>query len=532
MTRHSLRLWTLATALALAFTGSLRALPPPDPTTSTIYPCHYKTFLNWNYGGDGVGLVEDTVRWPSATCNKDDGPPSGRPIVIFAHGRDMDKDDHDYLMAHLARNGFVTASITNSGDNDERGLQMISYLNSMHTYWSWKARLSNRVVFVGHSRGGEAAVAAARLLADTPALGAEAFDVRAVVSISPTDGGGQDGVSPREVLTGSATRGYLAIYGSRDMDVKGNPAFQGTNLEPQKTAFAIYDRAGSESSNEGFVIAGTHLDKAFVFVHGVGHKVFMDNDADTVGGTTDGQNVAKAYINAFLRWQALDQTDHRVFFTGTRPGSLAALELFQQLSDGPRRTVDNFENGDLTLNSLGDDVVESAAGIVTFLEDPLHELLRHSPHATGGVRVTWVAPSWIRWDIPNSSPLGVGPLRDFSDYDYLSFRAAQVYGNAYNTVGQDQDFNVRLYTSAGYSPKVAVSLHGRVPYPDEFQCIQDTCGLNPPIDFSKSAMTTVRIPLSAFTGADLTNVLYVYFYFDVPARPTGAITLDSLELTQ
>ncbi len=532
MRRNFVHSLTLATILAFGLAGRLLAVPA-DPTTSTGYPCHYIQNLNWDYGGDGVGVVAGTVRWPSATCSSADGPPSGRPILIFAHGIGMDKDDHEYLMAHLARNGFVTASITNSGDNEDRGLQMISYLNSMHTFWSWKTRLSDRVIFAGHSRGGEAAVTAARLLGDTPALGAEAYDVRAVVSIAPTDGGGLNGNDPHEFLTGNATNGYLAIYGSRDTDVHGSEAVGGQNLESQETAFAIYDRAGSEGSSEGLVIAGTHVDKAFVFVYGMGHRVFLDNDSFSDGGTVNGQNVAKAYFNAFLRWKAFDQSSYRVFFDGsTRPDSLADLELFQQLSAGTRRTVDNFENGNLAVNAMGDDVVKSANGIITFLEGELHELIKSSPHATGGVRVTWTAPSWIRWDIPDSAPFAVGPLRNVTNYTHLSFRVAQVYGNIYNTEGQDQDFYVRLYTSTGYSNKVQVSLHGRIPYPDEFQCPEPTCGENPPNDFSKSAMNTVRVPLSAFTNVDLTDVRYVYFYFDVPQRPSGAITLDSLELVQ
>lgn len=525
---------TLAAALGSGIAGRLEAVPPPDPATSTSFPCYYIQNFTWNFGGDGVGAVAGKIRFPSATCQSADGPPSGRPVLIFAHGVGMTNTDHDYLMAHLARNGFVTASIDDSGDNEERGAQMISYLNSLHTFWSWRDRLSDRVAFAGHSRGGEAAVTAARLLADTPALGAEDYDVRAVISIAPTDGGGSSGTDPREILTGNATRGYLALYGSRDTDVTGSMAFQGQNLEPQKTAFAIYDRAGSEVSNEGLVIAGTHLDKAFVFLYGMGHRVFLDSDGPALGGTVDGQNAAKAYFNAFLRWQVLDQASYRVFFDGTaRPDSLAALELFQQLSAGPRRTVDNFENGNPAVNALGDSVVKSPAGIITFLEGELHELLKSSPHATGGLRVTWVAPSWVRWSLPNTAPLFVGPLRDVSSYTHLSFRVAQVYKNANNTEGQDQDFNVQLSTSLGLSNKVRVSSHGRIPYPDEFQCSgSPNCGLNPPNDFSKSAMSTVRVPLSAFINADLTDVRFVFLSFDVPERPRGAIALDSLEFVQ
>ena len=520
--------WIRLLALAIVLASGRAEAVPAAPATSTSYPCYYIRNYNWNYGGDGVPTVTGQIRFPSATCDSADGPPSGRPVLIFAHGNDMTHTDHEYLMAHLARNGFVTASIENSGDNEERGLQMISYLNSLNTFWNWQDRLSGRVAFAGHSRGGEAAVTAARLLGDTPALGAEDYDVRAVISIAPTDGGGLGGNDPREILTGDATRGYLAIYGSRDTDVTGSMALQGMNLVPQKTAFALYDRAGSESSNEGLLIPGIHVDKAFVFLYEAGHKDFLDSDAF---GTADGQNAARAYFNAFLRWKVLADANYRVFFDGgTRPASLAALELFQQLSSGARRVVDNFENGNLAVNTMGDAVLESPAGITTFLEDPLHELLRSSPHATGGARVTWVAPSWLRWNLPNSSPAFVGPLRNVSSYDFLSFRVAQVYNDANNTVGQDQDFNVQLVTSLGSSNKVRVSSHGRIPYPDEFQCLGGlNCGLAPPNDFSKSAMSTVRVPLGAFFTANLTDVRAVIFSFDVPARPSGAITLDSLE---
>jgi hypothetical protein len=536
MQRKTLTASCLAGALALAVltTGRAAADPPADPATSTSYPCHYTENWVWNYPGDGVGNVTAKVRFPSSTCDSADGPPSGRPILIFAHGNNMNHVDHDYLMVHLAKNGFVTASIVNSGDNEERGMQMISFLNSMHTFWHWDFRLSDDVTFAGHSRGGEAAVTAARLLADTPALGAEAYDVKAVLSIAPTDGGGLDGPDPRESLTGAATEGYLAIYGAHDSDVTGHMAVEGNPTEPQKTAFAIYDRAGSESSSEGFVIAGTHLDKAMVFVYGMEHRAFLDTDGFELDGTEDGRNTAKAYFNAFLRWKVFGQTSYRVFFDGgARPDSLADLELFQQFSAGTRRVVDNFENGNLALSAQGGSVTESADGILTFMEDEVLDLVQSSPHDTGGVRVTWVDSSWLRWTIPNSSPLGVGPLRDLSNYNYLSLRVAQVYGNTYNTEGQDQDFHVRLYTSEGYSNKVPVSLHGRIPYPYEFQCsLSGNCGANPPNDFSKSALATIRVPLDAFDDVDLTDVRYVYLYFDVPERPQGAIMLDSLEFVQ
>ena len=168
-------------------------------------------------------------------------------------------------------------------------------------------------------------------------------------------------------------------------------AFEGNPTEPQKTAFAVYDRAGSEFSSEGLVIVGTHLDKAMVFVYGMQHRAFLDAEGL---GTVDGRNTAKAYFNAFLRWKVFGQTSYRDFLDGSfRPDSLADLELFQQFTAGVRRVVDNFENGNLAVNTMGNSVATSSDGILTFLEDELYELIQSSPHDTGGVRVTWVAPA-------------------------------------------------------------------------------------------------------------------------------------------
>ncbi len=503
---------------------------PDDPATDTTYGCHWIHNYNWNYGGDGIGVVVGKIRFPLPTCDSADGPPDDIPLIVFAHGNAMTHTDHDYLMAHLARNGFVTVSIANSGDNETRASQMISYLNAIHAFWPWKDRLSDEVVFMGHSRGGEAAVAAARLLAEE-GLGAEAYDVKAVISIAPTDGGGQDGNDPREELTGDATESFLALYGSRDKDVTGSEADVGMNLEPQKTAFAIYDRAGSEVSQEGLGIVGLHLDKAFVFLYTLGHKDFLDADAF---GSAAGQAAAKAYATAFLRWQVFGETEYRGFFDGTwKPESLAATELFNQVSSGTRRVLDNFEDGDEDTNYQGDTVTTSAAGFDTFEDGQLHELLRSSPHAGGGLRIAWTEPTWIRWGIPDEDIFFVGNKRDVSSYTHLSLRVSQVYADALNTEGEDQDFQLRIFTGSGFSAKVPVSLHGRVPYPDEFQCSgPPSCGFNQPNDFTKSGMTTLRVPLSAFGNVDFTDVRSVYLYFDLPEHPQGALTLDSLEFVQ
>lgn len=516
----------------MACAAPLRAdVPPPDPAATVSYPCSYAATWIWNYPGDGVGLVTARVRYPSATCDSADGPPAQVPALIFAHGNAMSNTDHDTLMRHLTRNGFVTASIENAGDNETRARAMISFLDSLHTYWGFQDRLSTRTVFMGHSRGGEAAVTAARLLAENPALGAQNYDVRAVVSLAPTDGGGQDGDDPRESLTGAMTHGYLAIYGSLDTDVKGGTAFGvGPAIEPQRTAFALYDRAGSEGSADGLLLPGVHVDKAMVYVYGFGHRVFLDGNQ----GSPAGRNVAQAFVNAFLRWQALDQAEYRGFFDGrfTSP-TLAGQEIYTQLASGARRVIDNFEDAALGTNTMGDTLTQGGSDDLALVGDEAYELLRSSPADTRAIRATWSGPSaWLRWGIPTGLIGGAGERRDVSGFTHLSLRVAQVYAHVLNVPAGERDFHVRIFTSAGFSPKVRASDHGRVPEPDAFLCPLLSCGPMPPVDYTKSAFTTLRIPLSAFTGANLADVRSVYLYFDAPGHPTGALLLDNLEFTR
>lgn len=527
---HVLSLAALALSIMLAGASSGRAMPPPDPTTFQAYGCHYIQNLNWNYGGDGIGVVVGKVRWPSQSCVKADGPPAGRPIVIFTHGRDMTHVDHDYLMAHLARNGFVTASIANSGDNDERGRQAISYLNSMYAFWGWKHRLSDNVAFVGHSRGGEGAITAARLLQENPGLGHQAYDVRAVVSIAPTDGGGQDGFSPKETINGLMTDSFLGIYGSRDPDVHGDPIAPWP-VDAENTVFAIYDRAGAEFSSEGFQIFGTHVSKSMIFAFDATHKGFMDADQCNIGPASqsmqcpDQRNIAKAYIHAFLRWHVFGQDQYRGFFDGTwDPAALAGLGIQKQLSDGLRRVIDNFEQNAWDDNTIGG-IVQQSAGIAVLAEDEAIDLDPAAPHDSEVMRIKWGAGGvpWVRWSLPNASPWGVGPVRDWTDYDFLSLRAGQNYDDAWNEVGAAQNFHVRLYSSAGWSSKVPVGDYAELAYPDVFT-------LNFPNNYTKSAMETIRIPLSAFDNVNLGNVSWVALYFDVPGHESGSILIDSLEL--
>ncbi len=534
---------TLDAALAIQTSNGLElefpgVSPTADPSAHVEYPCYYYGYWNWDYGGDGVPTVNGKVYWPSNTCQAADGPPNDLPVIVFLHGNGMAYDDHDYLLSHLARNGFVVCSIQNGGfdggSNEGRARQAISYLNGMHAFWGYSGRLTNDVVFMGHSRGGEAAVAAARLLAQNPSWAHVPYDVEAVVSIAPTDGGGDDS-DPKESLDGTMTRSFLAIYGSRDPDVRGI-RLEDPLTGPEDTAFAIYDRAGTESSVEGLLLPASNLQKAMVFVRGATHRGFLDDCTVVDGGAigcSSHQDVAKGYVTAFLRWQVDNENDYRAYFDGTAVPTkvrIAHVEVSEQFADRPRRVVDNFEQGGWNVNTRGGSVVKGT-GIAQIAEGDLWQLDPSVPHDTKGLRVKWGGggTKYVGWNIPAANVPFVGAARDVGSYDVLSLRVAQDYLDAWNTPGVDQDFRVRLFTGAGWSDFVTISDHGRIPSPDVFFSYPFPY---PAGDFTKSAMTTIRLPLAAFAGADLTDVQWVYLYFDVPGHTAGSVILDSLEFSR
>jgi hypothetical protein len=507
--------------------------PTADPTTQVSYPCVYFQNLVWNYGGDGVGNVTGRVWWPSATCSITDGPPNGLPIVVFLHGNGMSYTDHDDILAHLAQNGFVVCSVSNGahlgGSNEGRAREAISYLNGMHAFWSYANRLSGDVAFAGHSRGGEAAITAARLLRDFPALMHEPYDVDAVLSIAPTDGGG-DGSDPREVVDGNVTPAFLAIYGSHDADVRGLPV--GVALtEPERTPFAIYDRAGTEASVEGLLLPANNLVKSLLFVEGASHIGFLDGCNPLLANSLScdlHRDVARGYMNAFLRWHVRGETAYRAYFSRTAVPTVlrvAEVETHSLFQGQPRRVVDNFEQGGPAVNTRGGAVV-AGPGVTVLAEGAAHNLEFTSPHDTQVLRVRWNGPvATVRFEIPAANVPFVGPARDVSGFDYLSFRIGLDYTDVFNPAGVAKTIGIELIDG---TPTLQVPLLRSIPAPIYFWAnpIPYPAG-----DFTKSAMHTVRVPLSSFPASlDRSDVQAVTLRLDF-GNLQGCVLLDSIEFT-
>ena len=173
-------------------------------------------------------------------------------------------------------------------------------------------------------------------------------------------------------------------------------------LEPERTPFAIYDRAGTEASTEGLLLPANNVSKSLIFVEGATHTGFLDTCNPLLASSlscASHREVAIGYLNAFLRWQVRGQTAYREYLTGAAvPTTLRVDEVTTwPLFQAPRkRVVDNFEQGGFGVNTIGG-IVQTAPGIVHIAEGEARVLESSCPHDTQVLRVRWSGQSSLMW---------------------------------------------------------------------------------------------------------------------------------------
>ena len=106
-----------------------------------------------------------------------------------------------------------------------------------------------------------------------------------------------------------------------------------------------------------------------------------------------------------------------------------------------------------------------------------------------------------------------------SAYATLSFRIARIFTDARNPAGVAPNFHVVLKDGSDGKKAVKVSAWSDALF------AQAATGSGIP----KSVLNTVRIPLSAFSGVDLTDVRQVRFKHDV--KSSGAVVTTDLAFT-
>jgi dienelactone hydrolase len=452
-----------------------------------------------------------TIRYPAQSSGVDATFATGSfPLIVIMHGNsgeDTSYLGYNYLLDHLASQGFIAMSIYAPVGVmiETRARDILAHLGIMAqlntTPGLFQGHIDfTRVGIMGHSRGGEAVVRAARINT-AEALG---WNIKAGISIAPTDYNhyGDPGVP------------LLVIYGSNDGDVSGS--------WPNRTCFNIYDEAGRPRS--------------FVFVYGATHDRFntvwtavesqvefhldiTPSDIPQLISPTDHQNVAKGYAAAFMQAHLQGHDEQLAYFSdGLKPSLVSGITIHTNHQVPGATMLDNYEQLDPNQNTQGGSVTTNA--LTELLEDSLRTLDIHSPHITRGGEVAWQSTAGIYLShIPAIT-------KDVSAYNTLSFRVTQKYASPQNPAGQAQDFYVRLTDSGNHSRAIRVSVFTDIPYP---YVRGDT-------DLIKSALKTIRIPLASYwisnygaQDVDLHNLTAVSFEFSADA--TGEIEIDDLEFT-
>jgi len=499
-----------------------RILPDPTVDTSFVdvgafsYTQPSVTVTN-DFGSAVTVPLIANVRFPAdvpgaTTASQISAAQQNYPVVVCVHGNASQTNSYqgyDYLLDHLARNGFIAVSIHmqpgQTGTDRARILQ-----NHLPIIFSmFGSHAANNVGIMGHSRGGEAVVIAARLNQQE----AWGYNINAVISLAPTN------QYTFEHFGGAWAKPYLVIYGSLDGDLGGIG----------DTGFELYDHASAMNKSMAFIYRACH--DRFNTVWGDGDFFFGQMtaaDQAAVLSANSHQLIAKGYMTAFFRQCLKQETQWSGIFRGewipaAVQASDANMKIYTQYEDTTVRTVDDFEGAHSATSwqtsTIGGAVTQSGLPAAP-QENDLRTMDAHSPHLAAGLSVRWDSTTdTIDYAIPAGQ-------RDISGFQAVSFRISQKVASASNPANQAQDLRVTLTDGGGHSRAIRVSKLKEIPYPYQRGIAS----------LVKSALCTIRIPLAAYhihclnvDQVDLTDVTTLSFQF--AEKTTGEIEIDSLQFT-
>ncbi|HEV3304480.1 MAG TPA: hypothetical protein VG055_32820 [Planctomycetaceae bacterium] len=461
--------------------------------------------------------------------------PQGRgpfPLAVFVHG------NHDplsnsapgylYLCDLLASRGVIAATIDvnflngfNFGENDGRAVVHLEHLKQFRT---WNAQAGhplcgkinlNRLMIVGHSRGGEGVGHASffnRLAAIQPdamhpvvplngsaGLGPYRFNLSLVAAIAPTDGQYTPLTGPTVVPDS-----YFLIHGSRDGDVS---TFSG--YDTYNRAHGV-DLANATSSDVQF--------KSLLWVYRANHNQFNTTWRTETPGTptltrAEQEQVAKVQFGSLTAAVLLGRSEYREVVRDHAAASawMPPRTVFVSQYQDPERVfiLHNQESlgaPQVSLPVQGTVATDSVVPLRQFFD------LAHSggPQVTISLRLTWTAsPAKVLMVIdPETLPA--------ESYNVLSLRVGQS-NEAGNTSDRDQDFTVEVSSGTRTAAILASSLH-RLRYPDVV------------FGAGKTVMQTLRLPMQRLIdfGIDPRDLRSIALVFD--RRPTGVVYVGDLQV--
>jgi hypothetical protein len=566
---------TFAFLMFLSVAGaSFAQAQTPDPGTTGP---NAVTREEYNYGNSvfqPVGFpiaveVRASIHYPTTLAN---GP---YPVIVFMHGRHAtcyrntsatlrwpclsneqpipSFQGYDYIAQTLASNGYIVVSVSANGINaydnnmNDLGMQARAELIQHHlgrlstfnttgaapfgTKFVGKLDL-NKVGTMGHSRGGEGVV---KHYVYNASLGSP-YTVKAVLPLAPVD-------FNRPVVNNAALEVILPYC---DGDVSDN---QGVHFYDD----ARYNVAGDTGAKHTVQVMGAnHNFYNTIWTPGMFAAGTADDWGYVTGGSTDGhcgtgatnkrltsaqqRGTGLAYLSAFMRAYVGGETQFLPILTGEAPPPASAqttnLHVSYHAPDAAtkRRDVNRLlTSTNLTTNTLGGATTQSGLTPHDLCggasPQPQHCLpstqsTSRQPHTVASARSTLRGLSQLRtgWGAfgstyTNDLPLGA---RDVSGFQALTFRVSVNFSDTRNAANTAQNFSVVLTDGTGATSTVQVgSASTALFYPP---------GSVGPVP--KVLLNTARIPLTSFTGVNLSDIRSVKFVFDQTGQ--GALLISDL----
>jgi hypothetical protein len=313
--------------------GGQAAWKTPTVDASAALPAHDSltdAYERWYWGFDTAHLPLNALAWYPSDA------PGPLPLVLIAHGNHDAEESSDpgyaYLGESLASHGMIVASIDENFLNgdvffDYGGAEMPvrawMLLRHAAQFAAWNEQPGHplagrvdtqRIALIGHSRGGEAAAAAAMIedealpIAGMPATPA-GLGIRAVVAIAPCDGmyAGPDApVSLRDL-------DYLVLQGAHDGDL---PGFSGLG-----TYHRVTFSGGNHLKVALYSARANHGRFNSVWDFGdAGLSISWLLDRGSMLSPAEQQRLAKTAIGAFLARSLQGTTAYDAFFEEPRSG--------------------------------------------------------------------------------------------------------------------------------------------------------------------------------------------------------------------
>ncbi len=354
----------------------------------------------WKMGPDSLAL-NGRVWFPVG-----DGP---FPLVLMVHGNHLDRDYSDpgyaYLGRHFASHGIIAVSVDenflngawsdfSSGletETDCRGWLLLKHLeqwrewNSCDSLGFYKKVDLDRVVLIGHSRGGEAVSVASCFneLPFYPDNAKEEFDfnfgIVGVGAIAPVDGQ----YWPGGIATPVADVNYFTIHGSMDGDVRSYDGLrQMRRVEFQDSIYHFASGLYLHGANHG------QFNQSWgIFDHGYPNNLFMNRKA--IIPAEQQEQVALVYLTAFVLESCHPGAGYLPLFKDYRTGRhwLPDLVHLNQFHESTAILVCEFEEDlDLTTGSCGIDSI-AASGLALWKEGRIPK--KWGDHRNNAVFLGW-----------------------------------------------------------------------------------------------------------------------------------------------